>query len=247
MHSLRVMLHNELRYQLRSYRLLIVAAVFFLFGLGTPLLFNYLDVLIPAEDFVLPEFTATDVVEEYLSTVAQVGMLATILLAMGIVASERDRGTAAMTLSKPVGVGAFILAKFLALSATLAAGAIVGAAGAYLYTFVLFDDPGAGNFAAANMLAWVYLVFATSLTILFSSHFKNQLAAGGLALVILIVLALTSGLVVMREFSPGALMTEAQSLAAGAGIQNWGVVAATLTLIPLLLLAAWHVFRKKEL
>ena len=49
---------------LRTHRVLIVVAIFFILGLGTPLILNYLDALVPAEDaeIVIPEFTALDVI-----------------------------------------------------------------------------------------------------------------------------------------------------------------------------------------
>lgn len=248
MRNLGVMLRKELRYQWRGYRILIVAAIFFLFGLGTPLLFNYIDVLVPqSEQELLPEFTTQDVVNEYLDTVGQIGMVAAILLAMGLVAGERSSGTAAMTLSKPVGVGAFLSAKLIATAVTFAIGLVLGAVGCYLYTLVLFDDPGAVNFLVANLVAALFLLFALALTLMFSSFFKNQLAAGGLALVVLVVLSLTAGLTVMDQVSPGALMGAARSLAAGEAVEKWGPLVATPFLTGLVMVVAWQVFRRREI
>ena len=50
-----VLLKKELKEQLRTYRLLIVAAVFLLFGLGTPLLIKYTPQLIEmaGEDLII--------------------------------------------------------------------------------------------------------------------------------------------------------------------------------------------------
>ena len=62
-----VLLKKELREHLKTYRLLIVVAVFLFFGLGTPLMFHYLPSLMESTgdiQVIVPDFTATDVVNE---------------------------------------------------------------------------------------------------------------------------------------------------------------------------------------
>ena len=52
---------------------------------------------------------------------------------MGSVASEKERGTAALLLTKPVGRGAFLVAKIVAISATLGISTAIAGAGAWFY------------------------------------------------------------------------------------------------------------------
>ena len=249
MASFLVLFRKELRGQLRTYRLLIVVVVFLVFGLGTPLLLKYLHVLIPADEAIImpPEFTATDAVKGYLDTLNQVGLIAAILLAMGTVARERESGTAALTLSKPVGSGSFIVAKLAVLALVFGIGIAVGAIGCYIYTVILFENPGGLNFVLANLVGWLYLLFCLAVTVMYSSFFKSQLAAGGLALVTLVALAGTAGLPVMEDYSPGALVGWAQGIATGSGANVWGALAVSLALIALTTIMGWQVFKKKEL
>jgi len=243
-----VLFKKEMKDHLRTFKLLIVAALFFVFGLATPLLLKYMAALLPAEAaIVLPEFTAMDAVSEYIDTVGQVGLIAAILVAMGAVAREREAGTAAMTLSKPVGCGAFIAAKLAALALTFGTGMAAGALGCYGYTLILFGNPGGFSFFAASLVAGLYLFFCLAITVMCSSFFKSQMAAGGLALVSLISLAATSGLPLLKDYSPGALIAWSRAIALGGGETPWGALSVSAALSVLAALIGWQVLKAKEL
>jgi ABC-2 type transport system permease protein len=247
--SFFVLFKKEFRGQLRTYRLLIVVAVFFVFGLGTPLMLKYLHELVPAENVAIsiPEFTTADVVESFISSLGQLGLIAAILVAMGSVATERESGTAAMTLSKPVGCGSFILAKLAALAVTFGIAIAVGAVGCYLYTVVLFGNPGGFDFFIANLLGALFLLFCLAVTVMYSSFVKSPIAAGGLSLVTLAAIAGTAGLPVMKDYSPGALLSWAEDVASAGGPNSWWVFIVSVVLIILTTVIGWQVFKRKEL
>ena len=247
--SFFVLFKKEFSGQLRTYRLLIVVAVFFVFGLGTPLMLKYLYALVPAESVAIsiPEFTTADVVKSYISSLGQLGLIAAILVAMGSVATERESGTAAMTLSKPVGYGSFILAKLAALAVTFGVAIVVGAVGCYLYTVVLFGNPGEFDFFIATLLGALYLLFCLAVTVMYSSFVKSPIAAGGLSLVTLAAIAGTAGLPGMKDYSPGALLSWAEDVAAAGGPNSWWVLIVSVVLIILTTVAGWQVFKRKEL
>lgn len=249
MSSFFVLFRKEFKGQLKTYRLLIVVAVFLVFGLVTPLLLKYLHALVPAEGatIVIPEFTAGDAVQSYISSLGQLGLVAAILVAMGSVASERESGTAAMTLSKPVGCGSFILAKLAALAVTFSVAMVVGAIGCYLYTVVLFGNPGGLDFFVANLIGALYLLFCLAVTVMYSSFVKNPIAAGGLSLVTLAAIAGTAGLPGMKYYSPGALLSWAEDVASASGPNSWWVLIVSVALIILTTVIGWQVFKRKEL
>jgi ABC-2 type transport system permease protein len=247
--SFFVLFKKEFRGQLRTYRLLIVVAVFFIFGLGTPLMLKYLYALVPAENVAIsiPEFTSADAVKSFISSLGQLGLIAAILVAMGSVATERESGTVAMTLSKPVGCGSFILAKLAALAVTFGVAIAVGAAGCYLYTVVLFGNPGGFDFFIATMLGARYLLFCLAVTVMYSSFVKSPIAAGGLSLVTLAAIAGTASLPGMKHYSPGALVSWAEDVAAAGGPNSWWVLVVSVVLIILTTVIGWQVFKRKEL
>jgi len=248
MTGLATLTRKELSQQIRTHRLMIVAVVFFIFGLGTPLMLHFLPDLVPAEEmFELPEFTAADAVQGYIDTFGQVGLLAAILVAMGAVAKERESGTAAMTLSKPISTAAFVVAKLAALASVFLVAVIVGGIGCYVYTLVIFGDPGAGNFVLASAIGGCYLLVCLAATLMFSSFFRSQMAAGAVALVFLLTLTMTAGLSVMKDYSPGALLNWASALSRGDATNPWGALAGSFWFIALSLLVGWRVLCRKEL
>src|SRR3989304_3459320 len=105
--SFLVLFRKEIREYLKTYKLLIVGAVFLLFGLSTPLIFKFLPEILRLSGeelpIALPAFTAADALKSYVSNLGQVGLLVAVLVAMGVIAQERERGTAVMTLCKPAG------------------------------------------------------------------------------------------------------------------------------------------------
>jgi ABC-2 type transport system permease protein len=241
--------NKEFKGQLRTYRLLIVVAVFFVFGLGIPLLLKYMQALLPSGEvgIVLPEYTAADVAGEFLDTLGQMGLIAAILITMGMVANERESGTAGMTLSKPVGCGTFIAAKLTALALTFGVGIVVGAIGCYIYTVVLFGSLNLFNFTAATLLAMLYLFVCIAVTLMFSSFFRSQLAAGALALVVLLAMTGTAGLPGLKYYSPGALLAWSKNVALDSNDHFWGALIIGLVVIILTTVIGWQVFKRKEL
>ena len=106
------LLRKELLEQWRTRRLLVVTVVFVALGIGSPFLARYTPELIQALGGVpfeieFPEPTTLDAIDQFLKNLGQVGILSAILLAMGSVATEKERGTAALLLSKPASRAAY--------------------------------------------------------------------------------------------------------------------------------------------
>ena len=246
------LLRKELKEQLRTNRIVIVAGVFLFFGLATPLMTKYLPELIKLAgegmNIEIPPPTAVQAMAEYTSTMMQFGVLIAVLIAMGAVAKERESGTAVFVLSKPVGYPAFVSAKFKALGVTTLIAVVLGGLACWGYTYLLFNGAPALGFFYQNVLLLVYILLAVAATLFFSSLFKSQLAAGALGLVTVIVLSLVSGLPWVGKYLPGALIGWGNRLLAGqAGAGAWGAVMVTLALIILSLYLAWMVLKKKEI
>src|SRR5258707_11737221 len=182
-----VALRKELLEQWRSYRLLVAAAVLLSLGLLSPLTAKFtpeLIRLVPNGDQIaglIPAPTALDAVAQYLKNMSQFAVILALLLAMGSVTQERERGTAAMMLSKPLPRWAFLTAKFAALGLTFGLSLVLAGAGAYYYTWLLFGPLGLGAWAALNGLLLVFTLVYVALTLLCSVLTRSQAAAGGIA------------------------------------------------------------------
>ncbi len=225
------LLKKELREQVRTYRLVIVAGVFLFFGITTPLMLKYLpDIIRLAGQSIpidIPPPTAAQSLLEYSGTMGQIGVLVAVLVAMGSVANERNRGTAVMTLSKPVTRGAFVAAKWTA-SSLVFVGSLAAASLVCLgYTVWLIGPAGAAGFTGQNLLTAVFLLFSLAVTVYFSSLFRSSLAAGGVAIAIIIGQGALSVVPVAGDFLPGKLLTWGNNLVNGSGpAYPWALLVA---------------------
>lgn len=251
MTGLWVLLKKEIREQIKTYRLLITGGVFLFFGLSTPLLIKYMPEIMEAvgEGYVIdiPEPTPLLALQEYSSTIAQMGVLLVILLVMGAVASERSKGTAAMVLSKPVSHGAFISSKLIAISANLLVSLGLASIAAYTYTALLMGRVDLTDFIFLNLLLFIYLVAAAALTLLFSSLFRNQLAAGGLALGVIVAQAVLTQLPWVGDYIPASLLSWGMGLLDGSHPAAWGALAVSLVLIVSCLYFSRQSLRQREI
>jgi ABC-2 type transport system permease protein len=251
--GLGTMLRKELLEQWRTRRVLVVAVVFSAIGIGSPLLARYTPELVKAlagDQFqiTLPPPTAADAVDQFLKNVGQAGVLTAILLAMGSVAVEKERGTAALLLTKPVSRAAFLLAKLLAIGATLLAGLLLAAIGGYAYTAILFEALPAVGWSAMAGLLLLGLVAYASLTFLGSALSRSSLAAAAIGIGAMIVLAVVSALPGIGPFTPGGLNTPGAAVALGkdpGGVI--GPVLVNLVGVVAIFTAAWLAFRRQEL
>jgi ABC-2 type transport system permease protein len=249
-----VLLKKELLEQLRTYKLLIVGGVFLFFGLSTPLMIKYMPELIKLAGgtggmvIEMPPPTAVQAMVEYVSTMTQFGVLIAILVAMGAIAKEREVGTAAMVLSKPVGQPAFILAKLKAHTLIFLMAIILGGIACWGYTYMLFGEAPVMGFVGQNLLLALLFALSVAVTLLFSSIFKSQLAAGGLALAVLIVQAMSSSLPWVGKYLPGQLVNWGNNLLYGKPQEGgWIVLIVCALTIGLCFYLTVISLRRKEL
>jgi ABC-2 type transport system permease protein len=249
---------KELREQLRTYRLPIVAIIFVFFGISSPALARYLRELLDligtqatgGVQVVLPPPTVADAVEQLLKNMGQIGILIAILLAMGIVASEKDRGTAAFVLTKPASRLAFLLAKISAIGVTLAVAVAIGSVVGLIYTILLFDNASIsiGGFAAMAVLVWLTVMAFAALTFLGSTVTSSAAAGAGFGFVCLIVIGLIGALPNVGDWMPTSLLGSAAAVALGqpAPVLAQGLVG-TLVVISASFILSWWSFRRQEL
>jgi ABC-2 type transport system permease protein len=248
-----VALRKELLEQWRSYRLLIVAVVLLLFGLTSPLLAKYTPEfvkLLPNGDEIaklVPTPTSAEAVEQYVKNISQFGILLALLMTMGAVAQEKDKGTAALMMVKPMPRGVFLTAKFVALGVTFTLSILIAGAACYYYTLLLFEALDISVWLALNGLMLLFVLVYVALTLFCSTLSKSQVVGGGLAFGLLIVLSAAGALPKVGEYLPGQLITWAGGLMNGGGGPSWPALWASVGLILTALIGAWAIFERQEL
>jgi len=235
--SFMVALRKELLGQWRSYRLLVASVVLLAFGLLSPLtakLMPELFKLVPGGEQIaqlIPPPTIQDAVAQYIKNSDQFALILAILMAMGAVAQEKDKGTAALILAKPMPRAAFLLAKFASLGTTLAMGLALAGAACYYYTWILFGAIPPAAWLALNGLLLAIVLMYVALTLLCSTLAKSQAAAGGLAFGLVVILGVLGSLPRIGEYFPARLLVWGSGLVAGTATPAWPALLVTLALI----------------
>jgi ABC-2 type transport system permease protein len=119
-----------------------------------------------------------DVMIQYFKNISQIGGLLLIYLTMGAIATEKERGTIAWILVKPVSKLEFVAAKFLVYWLSLLVSLIAAAIVCYLYTVILFRELPVKAFLYFNGLLLIYALTIVSLTLFYSALLKSQMAVG---------------------------------------------------------------------
>ena len=256
MSGMSVLVRKELLESWRTMRLPIVGGLFLLVGLTSPLLARFLPEIITAAAgdqlpaIPIPTPVAADAGVQLWKNLAQFGAFAAIVLAMGSVATERDRGTAAFVLSKTVSRSAFLGAKVAGLGIVLAVCVVLAVAVGWVYTAILFEPLSIGGWIAFALLAWLGLAAWAAITFLASTVTGSTAAAAGIGFGALLVLSLVAAIPNAGRFLPGGLAGPAIALATGAPVATGDVLVpavSTLVLIALALGGAWWSFRRQEL
>ena len=246
-------LRKELIEQWRTYRFLVLIIVLAFFGMTSPLIAKYTPEIlkmVPGGDTIsqiMPAPTLIDAIGQYIKNVSQFGIFLALLLSMGAVVQEKDKGTAAMMLVKPLPRGTFLVTKFLALGLVFLASLLVASIGAYYYTVILFQPIDLGNWLIMNLMVWVYMLVYIALTVLFSTISRSQAAAAGISFGVLILLAVVGSFGSMGTYLPSQLINWGGNLMAGVTTAYWPAMAVSLGLILVSMVIAWLVFDKQEL
>ncbi|MEZ0240375.1 MAG: ABC transporter permease [Chloroflexota bacterium] len=252
-HSL---LEKEVVEAWRTYRLAVISALFLALGILSPLTTRYLPEIIKAFapsgfEVSLPPLGVADVVDQLLKNIAQFGALAAILASMGAVANEKERGTAALVLTKPVTRLAFLMSKLAAIGLLFGLAIGLAIAGAWLYTTYLFEPVPAWPWAQMGGVIWLSTMVYASITFLGSVLMRSSLGAAGIGFFGLIVLSLASIVPTLTTWLPAGLIAIAKAVALGTTrdpeLDPARTIGISLAIVAVALVLAWLRFRREEL
>lgn len=159
--------------QLRTYRVLILLSVFFVFGLMSPLLAKLLPEILSGMDLqgmviMIPEATAIDAYAQFFKNITQMGIIVILLIFGGVISNELTKGTLINVLAKGLRRHTVILAKYTAIlslwTVTLVFASLVNQG----YTMFMFDTSSISNLVFSIFCLWLFGAFLLSLIILSS-------------------------------------------------------------------------------
>ncbi len=246
-------LRKEIVEQFRTRRFLIVFVVLLVWGMLSPLtakfigeIFNSIPAMAPYAALIPPP-TVADAIAQYIKNVNQFMVILALLVTMGSVAVEKDKGTAALMLVKPLPRSIFLLAKFLALLFTFGLSLLAAAIAGYYYTYYLFQPLDIGAFLVLNLFMLVDALVYVAITLFASTLVKSQAAAAGIGFGGLLFLAILGSYPPLKEKLPDQLVQWGAGLMSGSHASYWPALWASLGIILACFLGAWLVFRKQEL
>ena len=250
----RTLLAKEFREQWRTWKMVVFLAVFLITGIISPVLAKYTPEILKSIPNlpagladIIPAPTVADSLAQYLKNTEQFGVLLVILLTMGVMAQEKERGTAAMLLTKPVSRSAVLLAKWLAGMTIVLAGLLVGGLACLAYTVVLFEPLPFITFWILNLFLLIYLGVYLTVALLASTLARSQSIAAAGAFGGLIVLIILGSLPPVSDYMPGQLVNWGNSLVLKGDLTAWPALGMSAGIIVLALLIACLCFEQEEI
>jgi len=250
-----VLYRKELLELMRQYKLIWVPLVFILLGATQPVMSYFLpDILAAAGS--LPDGSVVDiplpspaeVMMETMSNFNTLGSLVIALSFMSAVSGERNSGTAAMILVKPISFASFVTSKWAAMLTLTVLAFAVGYGASWYYTDALIGrlEPVYALKSLAVYALWI--AFIGTLTIVASSLLRSGAAAAFLALGSAAVLSILSNVFPRAmQWSPGRLAGYGHSLLQSGRADGavWAAAACAAVLMAGLLALAVEALRRK--
>ncbi len=250
----RTLLAKEFREQWRTWKLIVFLSVFLITGIISPVLAKYTPELLKSiPDLpagladIIPTPTVADSIAQYIKNTGQFGILLVILLTMGVMTQEKERGTAAMLLTKPVRRSAVILAKWLTGITIVLAGLIVDGLACLAYTVVLFEPIPFGAFWTLNLLLLVYLGVYLTVALMASTLARSQSIAAAGAFGGLIMLLILGSIPRVSDYMPGQLAAWGSSLVLKGDVTAWPALGVSVGIIALALVISCLRFEREEI
>jgi ABC-2 type transport system permease protein len=194
----------------------------------------------------LPIPTWKDALIQYVKNISQICAFILIMLTMGAVAREKDKGTAVFLLVKPVSRMNFLIAKFISSGLSILISLTGSALFTAFYTLLFFETIPLIVFLKINLIILFYLFTISSFTIFFSTISKSQILAGVCSFFIWMFFSLMTQFGTWGKFSPGYLMNQANQLISGVTGLSWQSFACAGLVVLSSLLLSIIVFRKWE-
>lgn len=184
----------------KTYKLLILFSVFFIFGMMSPLLAKLMPEIMSGMEIegmtiTLAEPTAMDSYMQFFKNMNQMGLLVLVLVFSGMLTQELVKGTLVNMLTKGLSRTRVILAKYLMAVLLWSIGLVIAFMTTYGYTVYLFPNDPIVNLAISVSCLWLFGVWLLAL-LMFAQTLVNSQYGN------LLFVALSVGLLFMINLIP---------------------------------------------
>lgn len=245
---------KELLEQLRTYKALILLAVFTLFGMTSPLLAKLMPELLSLMDMggvaiQLPQPTYLDAYTQFFKNVGQMGFIVLLLVLSGTLSQELTKGTLVNLIAKGLPRGTVLFSKYTAGLLLWTLGYWLAALLSWCYTLYLFPDGAPQRLGLAFLCMWLFGAFALAVLLLSSALVGGGYGGLLLTAVILGALLFFNMAPAIQPYNPASLTVWSNAIVTG-DAALWKVycsMGVTAGGIVLCLLLAVPAFNRKQL
>lgn len=202
---------------LRTYKLMIMGAVFLIFGILSPLTAKFIpDILkmagIDPAAMGMSSPTVMDSWAQFFKNTSQMGLLVLVIVFCGSMANEFSKGTLVNILTKGMKRSTVILSKFTMASIIWTVSYLLCLAVCWCYTAFYFTTSGLNNIFISFFSMWMYGILLIALVIfggvLFKNIFGSLLLTGGVT----VVMTLLNIIPKFQEYNPITLSSDNMAL-----------------------------------
>lgn len=253
MRGLTAFLKKEFCEMIRTYKVLILGAVFFVLGVTGPITAKYMPELMEnflPEGMVLTLETpkAIDSWMQFFKNVPQIGIIIVVIVFGGMMASEWSKGTLILVLTKGLPRRNVILAKFITAVSMWTAAYWLCFGISYGYTRYFWDEQ-TPRLGAAVAFVWVFGVMLIAVTLLGGVIFKGSYMALLFTGFLVVLLLLLNIFPAVQEYNPVMLFTSGMELLEGTKKLGDFTVPSVITAAAAIasLIGSIVIFDKKQL
>jgi ABC-2 type transport system permease protein len=242
----------EVLRMVRTYRWIIVVAVYLLFGVLGPVSARYLNEIVGnfAGDItiVMPDPRPVDGILQFVSNTTQLGLLAVVIVAASALAVDARTEVAAFLRTRVEHGAVLLWPRYVVATAIATLALVTGTAVAWALTAVMLGGLPAGAMVAGTAMGALYLAFAVAVVAAAGAIARGILPTVFAALAVLILLPIAGVLPVVEPWLPSHLVTAVVALLEGEPASDYlRAVAVTIVVIPLLLALAARQLQHRDL
>lgn len=239
---------------IRTYKLFILLAVFFILGIMNPVTAKLTPELLSslAQEGItitIPEPTAMDSWMQFYKNVPQMGLIVLVIMFSGGMTGECSKGTFINMITKGLKRSTIILSKFtMAVCLWTLSLALCFVTTAY-YTAYFWNLDGIGHILQSVLCLWLFGIFLIAVLLLMGALVKSNYACLLLTGVMVVVLFIINMIPKLQEYNPIRLVSDNLSLITGDMTMGDFGLAIVITLIGIILclLGTIRIFNRKKI
>ena len=244
---------KELVENVRTYRLFLMLALFFFFGVSSPLLAKFTPLLIETfavnMEVTVKEPGAADAWMQFYKNVSSLGLSLMIILFSSCLSGEYAKGTLTIMFTKGLSRRAVVLSKFISSAVIMTGSYWLSFAVAWAYTAYLWPGEGFKHLLLSAFVVWLTALLYLCILMLGCVMFRQAFTAILFLLVFTVVMGLLSMTPLLEGVSPSFLVMKNVDLLTGEAAASQFILPGILTVIlsAVLLLLSVMVFDRKTL